>query len=108
MSDMLFIAGQLAQDSSGNVIAPNNPAKQAEYIFGYIEKLLNDAGMIFDNLVKLSIFTNNMDYFQKISAVRDSYCMKSKPACTTIEIDHFKKEGCCVEIEAIAAKIAQT
>ena len=63
--------------------------------------------MSFDDVVKLQIFTNNMDYSSNISAVRDTYFSVARPASTMVEVSRFVKSGCCVEIEAIAVKILE-
>ena len=102
-SNLLFVKGQLAHNPSGNVVASNDPEKQFDYIFNYIGEILNVIGMTFDNVVKISMFINNMDHFQKISAIRDFYFKSAKPACTMIEIDRFNKE-ICIEIEVVAVK----
>lgn len=104
-ADILFVTGQVAQDSSGNVVSPNNAAEQATFIFNHIAEILADAGMTHDNVVKAQIFVTDMQDSPKISAIRDKVFANSKPASTMIEVNRLVKDGCCVEIEVIAVRI---
>lgn len=103
-ADILFVTGQVAQDSFGNVVSPNNATDQATFIFKHIAEILSDAGMTHDNVVKAQIFVTDMKDSPKISAVRDQVFANSKPASTMIEVNRLVKDGCCVEIEVIAVK----
>lgn len=40
----IFTTGQIALDRNGNVLYPDNPAKQTEVIFESLQKILNYAG----------------------------------------------------------------
>lgn len=102
---LMFVTGQLAQDSNGNVVAPNDALEQTKFILGHISAILADAEMTLDDVAKVQIFVNNIDDSPKISKVRDEAFVNSKPASTMVEVNRFVKPGCCVEIEVIAAKL---
>jgi enamine deaminase RidA (YjgF/YER057c/UK114 family) len=104
-ANLLFTTGQVAQDSEGKVVAPNDYTGQSKFILNHIGEILKEAGMNFDDVVKLQIFIKNMDESSKISAVRDEYFKNSKPASTMVEINKLVKPECCVEIEATAVKL---
>ena len=104
-ADLIFVTGQIAMDASGNVVAPGNAEKQAEFVFENIGKILNEAGASFKDVVKAQIFVTNMEHFPQISAVRNRYFGESKPVSTLVEVSRLVKEGCCVEIEVIAVKL---
>ena len=107
-ANMLFVTGQVAKDDNGKVVAPYNFAEQARFIFGHIAEILKDAGMDFADVVKAQIFVTDMAESSKVSAVRDEFFAQSKPASTMVEINKLVKPGCCVEIEVIAVKVANT
>ena len=107
-ADLIFVTGQIAMDSDGNVVAPNDAEKQTEFIFENIQKILNEAGATLDNVVKAQIFLTNMNDFSKVSPVRNKYFANSKPVSTLVEVSKLVKEGCCVEIEVIAVKLKNT
>lgn len=103
-TNLLFVTGQMAQDKEGKVVSPNDAEAQTQYIFDRIADILKDAGMTFDDVVKAQIFVTNMDDSPKVSKIRDTAFVNSKPASTMVEVTRLVKPECCVEIEVIAAK----
>lgn len=101
---LIFTTGQIAMDKNGNVLFPDDPAKQAEFVFESLEKILNESGASLDDVVKATVFVTNMDDFAEISRIRNKYFKKSEPVSTLVEVNKFVKEGCKVEIEVIAVK----
>jgi len=92
------------EDKDGNVLFPDDPAKQAEFIYDSLQKILNQAGASLDDVVKTTVFVTDMDDFSKISAVRNKYFKNAEPVSTLIEVSKLVKDGCRVEIEVIAVK----
>lgn len=104
-ANLLFVTGQVAQDDNGQVVAPNDFAEQTRFIFNQIGKILKDADMTYDDVVKAQIFLTDMGQSSKVSAIRDEFFANSKPASTMVEINKLVKPECCVEIEVIAVKL---
>lgn len=103
-SKMIFTTGQIAMDKDGNVIAPYDAEKQAEFIYQSLEKILNESDSSLDDVVKTTVYLTNMGDFAKISPIRNRYLKNSEPASTLVEVSKLVKEGCVVEIEVIAVK----
>ena len=103
-ADLLFLTGQVAQDSDGKVVAPYDMAEQTRFIFGQIGKILNAAEMTFDDVVKATIFVVDMSKSSCVSSVRDEFFKNSKPASSMVGVTGLVKPECVVEIEVIAAK----
>ena len=103
-SIIIFTTGQIAMDKKGKVIYPNNPAKQTEFVFNSLQKILNQAGASLDDVVKATIFVTNMNDFSDISKIRNKYFKKSEPVSTLVEAKKLVKDGCRVEIGVIAIK----
>lgn len=101
---IIFTTGQVAMDKNGNVVHPEDPAKQAEFIYESLQKILKQAGASLDDVVKTTVFITDMKDFSKISAVRNKYFKNSEPVSTLVEVSKLVKEGCKVEIEVIAVK----
>jgi len=101
---LIFTTGQIALDKDGNVLYPGDPAKQAEFIYESLNKILHESGATLDDAVKTTVYVKNMSDFAKISAVRNKYLKNSEPVSTLVEVNNFVKEGCLVEIEVIAVK----
>ncbi len=103
-ASIIFTTGQIAMDKDGKILFPEDPAKQAEFIYESLEKILNQAGASLDDVVKTTVFVTDMNDFQKISAIRNKYLKSSEPVSTLIEVKSLVKPGCRVEIEVIAVK----
>ena len=65
--------------------------------------LLDAAEMEVENLVKCSIFLENMDNFSSVDTIYSSYFKNSFPARETVEVSKLPK-GVRVEISGIAVK----
>jgi reactive intermediate/imine deaminase len=101
-ADILFVTGQIALDSQGNVVGANDPRKQAEVVFENIGKILAEAGLNFSNVVKTQVFLTNISDSPAVSEIRNRYFAESKPAGTWLEVSKLVKDGCCVEVEVVA------
>jgi 2-iminobutanoate/2-iminopropanoate deaminase len=101
---LVFTTGQIALDKEGQVLYPNDPGKQAEFIYESLQKILNEAGASLNDVVKTTVFVTDMNEFPKISQVRNKYFKNAEPVSTLVEVRKLVKEGCKVEIEVIAVK----
>lgn len=101
---LIFTTGQIAMDKDGRVLFPDNPAKQADFIYRSLQKILEQAGANLDDVVKTTVFVTDMKDFAEISKIRNKYFKNSEPVSTLVEVSRLVKEGCKVEIEAIAIR----
>ncbi len=101
-SVQVFTTGQIALDKNGQVVYPDDAGKQVEFVYESLEKILQQAGASLDDVVKTTVFVTDMNDFPKISAVRNKYFKNAEPVSTLVEVKRLVKDGCCVEIEAIA------
>lgn len=103
-SNLLFITGQLPQNIDGDIVHLDDLEAQVRLVFSRISEILGEAGMSFDDVVKLQIYVKDISYAKTVSSVRNELFSVSKPASTLVEVSGFVKEGCCLEIDAVAAK----
>ena len=103
-AELIFVTGQIAKDTKGNAVAPNDITKQTEFVFENIKKILAEGGASLDDVVKAVIYVTDISKFNEISAVRNRYFAVSRPVSTLVEISKTVKEGCNIEIEVIAIK----
>ena len=103
-SNLLYITGQLPQNIDGDIVHIDDLEAQVRLVFSRISKILGEAGMSFDDVVKLQIYVKDISYAKTVSSVRNELFSVSKPASTLVEVSGFVKEGCCLEIDAVAAK----
>jgi 2-iminobutanoate/2-iminopropanoate deaminase len=104
-ADLLFVSGQIAVDKDRSVVAPNNPEVQAEVVFGNIARVLQEAGLGFEHVVKAQLFLTDMKHLPLVTAVRDKYFAASKPVSTLVEVSRLVRDGCCLEVEVMAIRL---
>ena len=100
----LYIAGQVAIDASGHI--PGNIEAQCHLVWDKIEKLLQDAKMTLQDVVKTTVFLTSaadIDGFRKVRAQRLG---DVAPASTLLIITALARPEFKVEVEAIASKDA--
>jgi 2-iminobutanoate/2-iminopropanoate deaminase len=101
---LIFTTGQIAMDKNGEVLYPNDPGKQADFIYKSLEKILKEAGASLDDVVKTTVFGTDIKDFAEISKVRNKYFKKAEPVSTLVEVKNLVKPGCKLEIEVLAVK----
>ncbi len=104
MAWMIFTTGQIGLDRNGEVVYPDDVAKQTEFVFESLQKVLHEAGATLDDAVKATIYVTDMSDFAEIGKVRDKYFANSEPVSTLVEVQKLVKPGCRVEIEVLAVK----
>ena len=97
----LYISGQVAIDPISNTIIKSNIEDETIQIMKNIENILNEAGLMFDNVVRTKIYLTNMNDFSAVNNVYGSYFKSNPPARTTIEVSGLPL-GVNVEIDMIA------
>ena len=103
-ADLIFLTGQKAMDSKGNVIAPGDPGKQTEYVFESIIKILAEAGATINDVVKAQIYVTDMNDFPIISSIRNRFFKEVRPVSILVEVSCLSKPGCLVEVAVTAVK----
>jgi 2-iminobutanoate/2-iminopropanoate deaminase len=103
-AEMTFVTGQIAIDNDGNPVAPDDIEKQTHFVFKAIENILTEAGASLDDIVKATFYVVDIRDYETVSAVRDQYLSRAKPASLLIEAGKLVKEGCGIEIEVVAFK----
>jgi enamine deaminase RidA (YjgF/YER057c/UK114 family) len=104
---MIFIAGQTALDSNGNVVGVGDFAAQAVKVFDNLAVALNAAGCTPANLVKMTVFLTDMDNLASYREARNRFFATvsppAAPAVTLVEVSKLYGPQFLIEIEAIAA-----
>ena len=98
----LYVAGQVPIDpQTGNGVGEGDIRVQTERVLDNIGAILQEAGMGFQNLVKVGIFLANFDHFTEVNEIYGSRFSDAPPALTTVEIARFPR-GFLIEIDGIA------
>lgn len=100
----LFISGQIAINPETNELILDTIENETNQIMLNLKAILNAAEMTFENVVKTSIFLNDMHNFSKVNAVYGNYFNEeTAPARETVQVSALPK-FVNVEISMIAFK----
>jgi 2-iminobutanoate/2-iminopropanoate deaminase len=102
VNGFVFVSGQLALRPGDHQIGGGDIRAQTEQIFTNLGAILEEAGSSLDNLVKTTVFLQNLDDFAGMNEVYASHVGERPPARSTVEVAKLPS-GALVEIEAIAA-----
>ena len=104
---LVFIAGQTALDSDGNVIGKNDFVTQADQVFANLTIALRASGCTAANLIKLTVFLTDMDNLGRYREARNRFFATvtppAAPAVTLVEVSKLYGPDFLIEIVAIAA-----
>jgi len=102
VDNLLFIAGQVAVDGDGNIVGEGEMSAQVRQVLENLQTVLASQGADFSDVVKVNIFTTDIDSFLESSAVRREYLGDHPPTSTLVQIERLARPVFLVEIEAIA------
>ena len=100
--DLLFLAGQVSTDNNGNVIGEGDMASQVRQVLENMKKVLNSQGADFSNVVKITIYTTDIDAYLQTGDIRREFWGEIAPASTLVQIERLARPVFLVEIEATA------
>ncbi|WP_113447597.1 RidA family protein [Rhizobium cremeum] len=100
---LLVTSGQLGIAVDDSI--PPDVTGQAELCFEAIKAILDEAGMSFADVIRISGFVTKREDFPAYMAVRDRYTLEPKPVSTLIVVGGFTRADFLVEVEVTAAKV---
>jgi len=97
----VFVSGQLALRPGEKDLMGGEIGAQTEQVFANLRAILEEAGTSLDQLVKTTVFLQNLDDFAGMNEVYAKHVGGTPPARSTVEVAKLPS-GALVEIEAIA------
>ena len=103
--DLLYLSGQLGIDPASKKLVDGGVAEQARQSMKNLSAVLEEAGMMLANLVKVNIFLVDMEDFAAVNQVYASFFPEgsSYPARACVAVKALPLGG-QVEIEGVAHK----
>lgn len=99
----LYVAGTMAADEQGRLVAPGDMAGQMRAAYSNIQRTLAAHGADFEEVVKETIYTTNMDALLKASDLRFEYYNKDMlPTTSWVQVQRLVDPGFLVQIDVIA------
>ena len=96
----LYVSGQLPMTPGGDMVEGDIEI-QAEQVFNNIEAILKAAGGSLSQVVKATVFVQDLNDFARLNAVYERRFAGHKPARSTVEVARLPRDA-RVEIEIIA------
>src|SRR5436189_4518107 len=97
----LFVSGQLSLRPGDKELTAGDIGAQTEQVFANLRAILEEAGSSLENLVKTTVFLQNLDDFAGMNEVYSKHVGETPPARSTVEVAKLPS-GALVEIEAVA------
>ena len=98
----VYIAGQVAQDESGQVVGPGDITAQATQVFENLARALASVGADFSNLAKITIYLTDPRYREAVYRVIGKWLKGVYPVSTGLVVDALARPEWLVEIDATA------
>lgn len=101
--NLVVTAGQIPATPGGDLLDDAPIADQTEQALDNVEAVLAEAGLAMSDVLKVTVFLDDIDDFEEMNQVYGDYFAEEPPARSAIGVDELPK-GVAVEIEAIAVK----
>jgi 2-iminobutanoate/2-iminopropanoate deaminase len=99
----VFTSGQVCLTEEGKLL-DGTVEEQTKQVMNNLEKVLKDAGVTFEDVVKTTIYTTDMSLYGKINEVYGSYLSKPYPAREVVCVKKLPLEA-KLEISMVAFKL---
>jgi enamine deaminase RidA (YjgF/YER057c/UK114 family) len=100
---IVFIAGQVAMDESGNVVGRDDFRAQAAQVFSNLSAAMEAVGGSFSDVVKLNYYLIDLSHLPELRDVRDKYInVSNPPTSTAVQVTRLFRPEFLVEVEAVA------
>ncbi|MEC8678384.1 MAG: Rid family detoxifying hydrolase [Candidatus Margulisiibacteriota bacterium] len=100
LDQLLFISGQIPLLPNGELVTGDFESETRQ-VLENIKALLNEAGLGFENVIKIGIFTTDLSQFELINNIYSEFVAEPFPARAAVEVAALPK-GARIEMEAIA------
>jgi 2-iminobutanoate/2-iminopropanoate deaminase len=97
----VFCSGQIALDPASGELSTGPIEDQARRVLKNLEAVLAAAGSSFDQVVKTTIFLQDMNDFSKVNQVYAEFFKPPFPARSTVQVARLPRDA-RIEIEALA------
>src|SRR6266566_4433781 len=109
VGDTVYVGGQIALATSGEMVGADSIATQTQQVFESMEALLREAGVDMADLVKLHTYyvfhgqgPEVTSYWERMTAVRLRYLAHPGPAATALRVEGVPLAKLLIGIDGIA------
>ena len=104
-----WVGGQEPWDESGNLLCEGDSAGQVKVVLDKLQKLLNEAGLDVEDIVKVNLFfvtekDDISDEFHSALNIWKKFAPNSNPAMTAVRAYELSRPGVLIQADCIAIK----
>jgi len=100
---IVYTAGQVALDKSGNVVGKDDFRAQTQQVFENLKAAVEAAGGSFHDVIKLNIYFLDSANLAIFREVRDRFInLQNPPASTAVQVPRLFRPEFLIEVEAVA------
>lgn len=103
LGDYVFCSGAIPLDPETGAVVEGGIDEQAHRTFQNLKAVLNEAGLDFSNVVKTTVFLDDIGNFAALNNIYNEYFVAPYPARSCVEVGKLPK-GVMVECECIAKR----
>lgn len=97
----VYTAGQIGLEPATGELVAGGIEEQARRVLDNVTAVLEAAGSSWGQVVKTTIYLNDMADFGAVNAIYEGYLGSAKPARTTVAVAGLPK-GALVEVDVVA------
>jgi 2-iminobutanoate/2-iminopropanoate deaminase len=101
--DLLFVSGMLPIDPKTNEMSRGSFEEQVTLVLENIKAVVGAGGMTLRNVLKVSVFLNDMNNFGRFNEIYNGYFADILPARETIQVARLPRDA-SIEISMICGK----
>jgi len=98
----LYTAGQIPLDPASGKMVEGGIVEQTNRVMQNIQEVLSAAGVSWNEVVKTTVYLNDLSNFPTVNDVYGKWLGDARPARSTVQVTALPR-GALVEIDAIAA-----
>jgi 2-iminobutanoate/2-iminopropanoate deaminase len=97
----LYTAGQIPLDPASGKMVEGGIIEQTDRVMHNIQEVLSAAGVSWNDVVKTTVFLNDLANFPTVNEIYGKWLGDARPARSTVQVTALPR-GALVEIDAIA------
>lgn len=101
-NNMLYTSGQIALDPQTGILIDGDISAQTQRVLESLEAIVVTAGSQKENIIKCTIFLQDLNDFNACNRIYEKFFWTHKPARSTVQVARLPRDA-AIEIECIAA-----
>ncbi|MFC7075124.1 RidA family protein [Haloarcula halophila] len=100
--DTVRVAGTIATDDEGAVVAPGDPYEQTRHALDIVANALDEVGTSVDDVVRTRMYVTDIEEMDAVGRAHGEVFADVRPAATMVEVSELAAEDAVVEVEVEA------